>query len=561
MLDAAVFYFGGVRVWYTYGMSGVFFYTLLLSFTSGIFLRSFFVLDGIVVIWLLLITVGLALWWYKKRTQSTSVFVGIVALGIFGIALGIGRYIFAVQHTPAALLLSDVGSVHTYTGQIVQEPESAANSTNQVVQIGQERIVAKVDRHTLVHYGDTVSVTGSLAVPEPFMTDFGRTFDYPGYLRAKGVGYTMSFARITVIDTTTGNPALRFLFRVKARFIEALEDILPEPYVGLGKGLLLGVNHALGSELEDIFRRAGIIHIVVLSGYNILLVVQFVLLILARLLPLRARAIVGIAAIVCFALIVGLGASVVRASIMAALSLVALLFGRKYAVIRALFLAGAVMLIVNPYILTNDIGFQLSFMATFGLLFVAPHLKWLVTWMPEKFGFQEFLLATISTQIAVLPILLYNMGQFSIISLMVNVLVLPVVSFAMLLTFLTGLIALISHSLAFPLSFGAYIVLAYIITIATRFAALPFAVVNVPFFPWYAVFVSYLLLGAWLYVRIHRSAAVTPQTIDLSSIANWTVIEEINNPKQTKTGQASIASPVSVDSPAAASVDTPIFFR
>jgi competence protein ComEC len=542
-------------------MSGVVFYTLLLSFTSGIFLRSFFVLDWTVASLLCLVGTTLLLWWYRKRTLPQSAAVCIFAVCIIGIAFGIGRYDLAVYQAPSPLLLSDVGTVHTYTGQIVQEPESATNGTSVVVQVGRERLLVKIDRQSMAQYGDTVTVIGTPAIPEPFMTDLGREFDYSGYLRAKGISYTMSFARLTVTDTTTGNSILRFLFRMKAQFIRSLTEMLPEPYVGLGEGLLLGVNHVLGNELETVFRRAGIIHIVVLSGYNILLVVQFVLLILARVLPMRARAMVGVLAIVCFALIVGLGASVIRASIMAALSLVAVLFGRKYAVTRALFLAGAVMLLVNPYLLTNDIGFQLSFMATFGLLFVAPHLTKLVAWIPEWFGVREFLLATLSTQIAVLPILLYNMGQFSVISLVVNVLVLPVVSLAMLLTFLTGLIALFSHNLALPISYAAYLVLAYIINIATKFAALPFAVVHVPFFPGYAVFVSYAVFGMWLYLRTRRRTTVTPAAIDLTPIAAWTVVEETDESLHTKTGQASNAYPVSVKAAPVATSDTPIFFR
>ena len=540
-------------------MSSVFFYTLLLSFTSGIFLRSFFVLDFIVVAWILLVGSCLFLWALRKRIFVPAVGVFVCSISLIGIALGIGRYDVSVAFTPTPLLITEVGTVHTYTGQIVQEPEAATNGTNVVIQIGEERVLVKIDRQAAVSYGDTVSVTGKLALPESFITDLGREFDYPGYLRVKGVAYTMSFAQITVIDHTTGNPVLRFLFATKARFIEVLKEMLPEPHVGLGEGLLLGVNHVLGSELETIFRRAGIIHIVVLSGYNIFLVVQFVLLVLGRFLPLRIRAIVGMLAIVGFALVVGLGASVVRASIMAALGLVAVLFGRTYAVTRALFLAGAGMLMVNPYLLVHDIGFQLSFMATLGLLLITPRVKWLVTLVPMHFGLQEFLLATIATQIAVLPLLLYTMGQFSIISLVANVLVLPIVAVAMLLTFLTGIVALFSTGLALPLSYGAYVVLAYIINVATKCAVLPFAVVGIPFFPWYAVFISYALMGLWLYVRTSTSLPVS--TTDFSAVSSWTIVEETDDVPNKKTERAGDARPVSVDSAVVTKSDTPIFFR
>ena len=538
-------------------MTGVYFYTLILSFASGIFLRSFFVIKTAMIVWLLVVSFSLFVWAFRKRNTPSVRGVLLLSCLMFGIATGCGRINLAEYLAPSALLSSEVGSVHTYTGQIIREPEAASNGTNIVVQVGKELVLIKTDRHTDVHYGDTVSVTGKLAWPEPFMTDLGRTFDYPGYLRAKGVTYTMSFAKVSVTDATTGNPVLRFLFRAKERFVTALTDVLPEPEVGLGEGLLLGVNHALSTSLETIFRRAGIIHIVVLSGYNIQLVVQFVLLLLAGFLPLRARAVVGIVAIIGFALVVGLGASVVRASVMAALALVALLLGRRYAVTRALFFAGAVMLCMNPYLLVYDVGFQLSFMATLGLLLLSPQLTGLVTWVPEKFGVREFLLSTLATQIAVLPILLYNIGQFSIISFVVNVLVLPVVSIAMLLTFCTGVIALVSHPLALLLGYAAYAVLGYIIGIATRCAAVPFAVVTVPLFPWYAIVLSYLTLGTWLYYRIARkSGAAGVATVDVSAVADWTVVEEADN-TVTEKGPVTVTSPSSQVS----HTDTPIFFR
>jgi len=242
---------------------------------------------------------------------------------------------------------------------------------------------------------------------------------------------------------------------------------------------------------------------------------------------------------------------------MAALALVALLLGRRYAVTRALFFAGAVMLCMNPYLLVYDVGFQLSFMATLGLLLLSPQLTGLVTWVPEKFGVREFLLSTLATQIAVLPILLYNIGQFSIISFVVNVLVLPVVSIAMLLTFCTGVIALVSHPLALLLGYAAYAVLGYIIGIATRCAAVPFAVVTVPLFPWYAIVLSYLTLGTWLYYRIARkSGAAGVATVDVSAVADWTVVEEADN-TVTEKGPVTVTSPSSQVS----HTDTPIFFR
>ena len=262
-----------------------------------------------------------------------------------------------------------------------------------------------------VGYGDVVTVSG-LRVPGKFTTELGRTFNYPGYLQAKGVQFVVSYAEIQVTEHGHGNFIIAWLLSAKHSFMRTLETIIPEPQVGLGEGLLLGVKQALGKDIENNFRRTGIIHIVVLwiqryarsdVFYDVLLSV-----------PFSSQAVVaGVVAIVGFALLVGLSATVVRASIMASLLLFAQGFGRQYDVMRALFFAGAAMVFLNPYLLLYDIGFQLSFMATFGLLLVTPHFESTVVTGFQKLRLADFFFATVVTQIAVLPLLLYHIGEVS----------------------------------------------------------------------------------------------------------------------------------------------------
>ncbi len=534
-------------------MSGVIFYTLILSFASGIFLRSFLVVDVWTAGWVGLLTVGLGLWAYRRRSMRSVQAVVLLAVVCAGGALGLARFNLVEMTAPAPVLLPSVGTIGTYSGYVMSEPELGESTANVVVLIGDERVLVKTDRHTSVQYGDTVDVTGKLATPESFVTDTGRTFDYPGYLRARGIAYTMSYTNITVTDDTTGNPILCQLFSYKKTFIEALQLALPEPEVGLGVGLLLGVKQSLGADLEEAFRRAGIIHIVVLSGYNIMIIVGFVMVLLGRFLPVWAQVVIGIVAIVLFAFLVGAGASVVRASIMAVLGLIAILGGRRYAVLRALFLAGWLMLVYNPYLLVFDVGFQLSFMATLGLILVAPGLESAAGWVPTQFSIRQFLFATVATQIAVLPILLYHMGQFSVIAVVVNILVLPVVPVAMLVTFLTGLVALVSQASAIPLAYITYVVLAYIITLATTFAALPYAVVTVPVFSGVWVPLFYLVLGYGLYWYYKRQPAhLIP---DVPTLVGWTIVEESEAPA------GGIPNTSKKPATPANSSSTPIFFR
>jgi competence protein ComEC len=462
---------------------------------------------------------------------------------MFSCVLGLSRFYVASEQFGHSELKESVGEEVSLSGLVTKEPEVRDKNTQIVVATDNDTLLVSVDRFTEVSYGDTVSVTGTLKEPQPFATDFGREFDYPGYLKARGIEYYISYGDIEVVEQGGGNPLVVFLLHQKQALIRGIESVLTEPQAGLGEGLLLGVKSALGEELEETFRVSGIIHIVVLSGYNIMLIVAFILMVFSYLLPRRTRLLVALGAIAAFALIVGLSATVVRASIMASLIVVAQLLGRSYHVTRALFFAGVVMVALNPYLLMYDIGFQLSFMATLGLIMVAPRLETVIGEKVASFGIKEFLLATVATQIAVLPILLYHIGQVSLIAIVVNVLVLPIVPVAMLTTFVAGFVALIHASIAIPFAFVAHLTLSYIINVAQACASLPFAAVTVPPISPIIVPVMYAGMGVFFWLVSKHSTQAT-------LVDDW-VIEDEDEVKQKAAGE--------LRSPAA--TDTPIFFR
>jgi len=208
-----------------------------------------------------------------------------------------------------------------------------------------------------------------------------------------------------------------------------------------------------------------------------MIVVTFILYVLRWMFGRRLSVTIGLVGIVIFALLVGLSATVVRACLMASLLLIIGLTGRVYLILRGLLLAGFMMLLWNPYSLAFDVGFQLSFIATLGLILVAPDLEARLRVMPSPFGVREFLVATLATQLFVLPLLLYQIGELSVVAVIVNILVLPMVPVAMLLTFFTGMVAFVSMSLATPLAFVTHLSLTYIIVIAEWFGSLPFCVI------------------------------------------------------------------------------------
>lgn len=499
------------------------FYAGTTAFALGVFLRSFLSI-GLAEITLILIVAGaLAVIWHRRHdpTSTNAVLLGSIVLCFC--ALGILRMEWASWFIEVPSLETMVGSEIERTGTIIREPDVRQSTQHLYIETETTTLLAITDPYAEYAYGDRVEVSGELTKPESFETDLGRTFDYPGYLHARDVSYLFLYPEITVTETNVGNGILEMLFAGKQAFMHAVESVVPEPQVGLGEGLLLGEKRALGDEWEEIFRRTGIIHIVVLSGYNVMLVVTFVMYICARLFGLRLRVVFGIIAITIFALLVGPSATVVRASVMASLLLVAQATGHTYAVMRALVFAGCCMLLINPYLLAFDTGFQLSFVATAGLVLLAPMIERFLHLVPTQGGVREFVTATIATQIFVLPILLYQIGEFSVVAVFANVLVLPVVALAMLLTGITGLVALITPSVATIFAYPTYLVLQYILFVAHLLGSLPFAAYAVPAFPFWLVVVAYCGLGGALLWWYRRPTKPSPAPMWLPG---WTIVDE-----------------------------------
>ncbi|USN89210.1 MAG: ComEC/Rec2 family competence protein [Candidatus Nomurabacteria bacterium] len=474
------------------------FYTSLLACTLGVGLQTVHAFSAAAIMWLLLAAFVIAVVWRRRSFAPSAPYLLLVSIAFFATALGMMRMHLASEQFNRSPLASSLGEVVKITGVVVSEPTYSNRTQQLYVQTETDKILVSTDRFQSIVYGDVLTITGMLEQPAAFTTELGREFDYAGYLKARGVEYRVAFAEVDVSGEVAGNGLIRTLLAAKHWFMQSLERFIPDPSVGLGEGLLLGVKSALGDEIESDFRRTGIVHIVVLSGYNVMLVVSFIILCFSYFFPRTWRIVFAIVAIVLFALIVGLSATVVRASVMASLVLFAELLGRRYNVLRALLFAGVVMLIINPYLLLYDIGFQLSFMATLGLVLILPHFETVLA-SGGMLGIKDFLFSTIATQIAVLPLLMYHIGEVSVISVLVNVLVLPMVPLAMLLTFLTGVLGSLSVHVGVVFGYVATWSLQYILVVAHWFAALPFATLLVPEFSGRVVIAIYVMaiFGYW----------------------------------------------------------------
>jgi len=442
---------------------------------------------------------------YKKKIMYFGWFLLFCCIGIMRFQMS-----FAIQGErilDTVLNESIIGE-----GIVVEDPDIRTNTSRLVVLVDTlvfrdtsqllsrpSRVLVSTDLYPKYMYGDRIRIQGKLHEPKNFIGDTGREFNYNMYLAKDNIFYQISFAKVEKISSGQGNTVKRNVLKIKRSFISHMEKVFSYPEAGLLSGLLLGEKSALGGKLEKDFRASGVIHVVVLSGYNVTLVADAIVRMFGFLLGPILGMIFGAVGIIIFAIITGGGATVVRASLMALLVLLARITGREYDMARALFLAGFFMVLHNPKILVFDISFQLSFLATFGLIVIAPKLENHFTWVTNKLQVRENLVATLSTQIIVLPLLLYAIGDLSLISIPANILVLVAVPWAMFFGFIATVVSFMSVLLGTILSFPAYFLLSYQITIVEFLAGLPFSVVTVPPFAVWIMLAVYVCLFYGMY--------------------------------------------------------------
>ncbi len=494
---------------------------VLAGFVGGILYASFFY-SGF-YFWLFLILVALFLVLYIFFIKSFDVsflktsseiinrytFLILVSLFIFSFSCGVGRYILADLNSIDPTLEQFIGQKIKGFVVVIDEPDVREQNTRLLVsfqQISQGektipvfgKAILTVGMYPTFHYGDVLAIDGLLQKPKNFKSGDSREFDYISYLAKDNIRYEMYIPHTKFLSSHHGNWIKEKLFQFKNLFMEKISLVIGEPHASLLGGLLIGAKHGLSKTLSDEFRRAGIIHIVVLSGYNISIVAEFIMRVFSFL-PQAVGVTGGAVSILFFALMTGASATTVRSCIMSLLVILARVTHRTYDVTRALFVAAFFMILYNPKILVFDPSFQLSFMATFGLIYVSPlvekYFAHYISFIPDAFQLREFAVSTTTTQIFLLPLLLYMTGNLSLVALPVNLLILAFIPLTMLFGFLTGALGFIATFLSWPFGFIAYIFLSYELMVVHFFANLPFAAVTVSYFPIWLLLVMYVVYG------------------------------------------------------------------
>ncbi len=416
-----------------------------------------------------------------------------VALFLMAVALGIFRFDMVDTKDSFLYLQKLEGRTIWVEGVVIDEPKEKDKTTTLItsVKIDDEpvfNLLVITKPYVKYSYGDRVRIYGQLEKIKNFSEDF----DYVSYLAKDEIYYQFLNPKVTLLSRGNGSYIQGKLFAFKQRFLENINLVIPEPESSLMGGLVLGAKSSLDKDMIESFKKVGLIHIVALSGYNVTVVADSLMKVI-WFLPLTAKLSIGAVSIILFALMTGGGSTVVRASLMVMLALLARATGRIYLVASALLAAGILMILYNPKIFVFDVSFQLSFLATAGLIFFTPILEKRLVFVTERFGLRGMLVSTLSAQLAVWPIILYKMGSFSLVSVPANLLVGPVIPFTMFFGFVTGAVGFINYYISSFFSYISFIFLFYIIKITELFASLPLASLNIESFPLGATLAVYIL--------------------------------------------------------------------
>ena len=269
--------------------------------------------------------------------------------------------------------------------------------------------------------------------------------------------------------------------------------------------MLLGDKRKISEEWKQKLNVAGVRHITAISGLHVTILTVILMTLLIGLGFWRQQAFYfTIIFITLFIVMTGLQPSAIRAGIMGGLFLLAQHLGRQNISSRAIVFAAAVMLLQNPFLLTLDVGFQLSFLAMIGIIYFLPAFRVWLKFIPIESA-RTVLAMTFSAYLFTLPILIYNFGYVSIVSPLTNVLIVPLLYWIMMFGFLFVILGTVLPVLGWILSFPAWILLTYIVKTVDWFSGLSIAAIAFDDIHWTWILISYLVLGSFAFYLDKKS--------------------------------------------------------
>ena len=441
-----------------------------------------------------------------NRNLPLSVLVGTFCLAALLYSLSLPK------NTPNEVQFYNEKGRLELIGVVVSPPVTQQNSIDLTVRaesltvLESPKVVSDIDGKILLQvplgstyqYGDRLSIRGELSTPSE-----GGSFSYRSYLAHQGIYSLSRYASVKLLAHDQSSPILSAIYRLRDQSTAVLAAILPSPENALLRGILLGDDSAISTELQKAYALTGTAHIIAISGFNMAILAGLVSRLFTKRWGARRGGLLAILVLGIYTVFVGASASVVRAAIMGSYAILGALIARRGNVLNSLGLCVLIMVVINPHI-PWDIGFQLSAMATLGLaLYASPLQSKLEKWLTLKFGektsailsgsISEYFLITLIAQAMVLPLLLYHFKEISPLFLLANPLVLPIQPLVMVLGLAALIGGLLSLSLGRVLCWLVWPFAAYTNRVVTLLASLWPVSWRLPSFSFFWVGLYYLL--------------------------------------------------------------------
>lgn len=424
--------------------------TLFGLITQKLFTTSVYWVVLVLIIGLIIFSLALVL-----QKQHLIRLAGLM----IGTALGCALW---YNHTPPNQFEELFDKNIYFTGMIVSRP-SYSRSGNQILEIQPDNFTQLI-RISLYHHivakgGERVVVSGLLERPKNF-----EDFNYVAYLKTRQVYAELKRSRV-VIYRTNEKTLKSYLTQLRSKLLFRAKRLFEPNSAAIVLGILIGQKEQLPQVVEDSFRKVGLVHILVVSGFNLTIIASGFG-VFARWFGRRRSDLLAIVAIWLFCLLVGASAAVIRAAIMSSLVIIGRSLGRFSGALFSLLLAATLMSLLNPWQLFYDVGFQLSVAATFGVITAGR----LANNLQNRGMLAEVLWPSVGAIICTSPLIAYYFGTFSTVSVLANLIVLPIIPYLML----SGALSFVPVISTIFVPITESLVSAQL-KVATSLAALPFS--------------------------------------------------------------------------------------
>jgi len=331
-----------------------------------------------------------------------------------------------------------------------------------------------------IEYGDVLHITGQLRAPEGIKNE--GEFDYKKYLENRKIYYTIYAKQDNVIKTgrTIKNYFYYFSCKIKHRLIEIIYKSMPYEQAEIADGILLGNERTIPYDVYDKFNATGTVHILAVSGLKVGLVAAFIFLVL-KLFRVKRKisAIITVVIITVFTVITGMPASAVRATIMSYAVLLCLAMERDSDIYTSLAVAAMAILLFKPVDLF-DLGFQLSFLATFGIIYCNEYFMGFMKKLPVYIA--EPLAITFTAQVFIVPALAGTFHMVSLVSVAANFLIVPITSLIIMLGLVMWFFGVFSLALAKIFGASLWLLVKAMMLAVDLLSSVPYAAISMKSF-------------------------------------------------------------------------------